>query len=70
MNNGKSPLYKRISNQYNNQKKSEEEMTKKNLDDVRESHKRIDMMNLFDHQHKYLEKLKAQEGEREESKKR
>lgn len=45
MNNGKAPLYMRLSKQFLQQQKEAE----KNLDENRENHKRIDEMNLFDH---------------------
>ncbi|KAL4487929.1 hypothetical protein ABPG72_022789 [Tetrahymena utriculariae] len=70
MNNGKQPLYQRLNKQFRSQQKLEEKEKLDQLNGIKENHKRIDEMNLFEHQQKYLDKLKQQEDDRIQEKKK
>ncbi|EAR88619.2 hypothetical protein TTHERM_00185930 (macronuclear) [Tetrahymena thermophila SB210] len=70
MNNGKQPLYQRLNKQFRSQQKLEEKEKLDQLNGIKENHKRIDEMNLFEHQQKYLDKLKQQEEDRIQDRKK
>ncbi|KAL4469421.1 hypothetical protein ABPG74_004674 [Tetrahymena malaccensis] len=70
MNNGKQPLYQRLNKQFRSQQKLEEKEKLDQLNGIKENHKRIDEMNLFEHQQKYLDKLKQQEEDRIQERKK